>query len=190
MEKMDSRVQQFLNVYEHENESSKFLGMNFIVFVAMPVNALRAMGVTDKFICDHKQLVEKTMRKWMEPRLKMQQPRQQRETLMEDEPRLQQHAGVTARSKSPDFTYRTPAIPADTVYAAYQAKLGENCCGNSERAKHVTGQSPEARCARPSQRQQQLSPDMRRAMRLRSDVRKDTRQLRSDAKHRGQIHSP
>lgn len=184
MEKIDTRVKSFLDKYDHTKDSSKFLGMNFIVFSALPVNALRAMGVTERFICDHKQLVEKATQRWLGPRFQMLQDQrveqvQQQQGEKEATPWLRGHNRVTARSTSPDFAYRTPAVPADTVYATYQHKLGDNCCGHSAGANRVGDQSPEARCAKPSQSQQQLCSELTRDMRLRSDVRKDMSQLRS-----------
>lgn len=186
MEKIDTSVKAFLDKYDHAKDSSKFLGMNFIVFTALPVNALRAMGVTQRFICDHKQLVEKTTQKWLGPHVRMLQDQQvaqvqQQQGEQEATPWLQEHNNVTARSTSPDFAYRTPAVPADTVYATYQHKLGDSCCRHSARADRVRDQSPEARCAKPSQSQQQLCSELRRDMRLRSDVRKDTGRMRSAA---------
>ena len=55
---MNTRIQDFLDRHEHNNVGSAFLGMTFPVFKGLPGNALRAMGVTDKFISDHGQMVE------------------------------------------------------------------------------------------------------------------------------------
>lgn len=196
MEKIDTRVKAFLDRHGHANDSSKFLGMKFLVFTALPVNALRAMGVTEKFIRDHKQLVQNVTQKWLGPHVQMQQDEQVEQVQQQQRgerkarPWMQEHNRATARSTSPDFAYRTPAVPADTVCATYQQKLGDNCCGHSVGANHVWDQSPEASCAEPSQSKQQLSSECRRDMRLRSDVTKDMNQPRSAVrKGMGQMRS-
>ena len=119
---MDIRIQTFLDNYRHNNESYKFEGMKIWVFYNMPVNALRAMGVTEQFICDHNQLVEKNTYKNKSSRQDAKMSR-----LQNNEQRLQQNS-VTTRSGSPDFAYRTPVVPADTGFDTDQPKLGENCC--------------------------------------------------------------
>ena len=102
-EKMDSRVRVFLADHNHENESSKFLGMKYLVFLALPVNALRAMGVTDKFIRDHEQLLERLIHR------RQLTIRRGRPTFQQEKLELPQRTGTMAPSESPDFSYRTPA---------------------------------------------------------------------------------
>lgn len=196
MEKIDTRVKAFLDRHGHTDDTSKFLGMKFLVFTALPVNALRAMGVTERFICDHTQLVQNLTQMWLGPHVRrlqdeqVEQVQQQQQGERKNRPWTQEHNPVTARSTSPDFAYRTPAVPADTVYATNQQELGDNCCGNSVRANHVRDQSPEARCAKPSQSKQQLSSESRSDIRLRSDVTKGMNQPRSDVrKDNGQMRS-
>ena len=128
-ENMNKLIQDFLDKYEHNNVGFTFLGMNFLVFQGLPVNALRAMGVTDKFISDHRQMIE-TASLLSVPSVEMPQQqeylsRQQRVKSLER--RLQQHCGLTERSKSPDFAYRTPAVPVDTAHATDQPTLCNNC---------------------------------------------------------------
>lgn len=111
------------------------------------------MGVTDRFIRDHEELVElvdKTPQ--MSIRQRMRHPR--RKSVLDvapteavrrstglllrhqqcfstpddalDETRVSQ-GGSNPRSKSPDFAYRTPAVPADALYNMCQTTPKENC---------------------------------------------------------------
>lgn len=134
---MDRRVEDFLNTYGYSDESPKFEQMRFLVFLGMPVNALRAMGVPVKFIDDHKRLVEKTSGDctWFY----IQGPQRQIQKMQTKPRTMQRDAGVIARPKSPDFAYRTPvSAPAETEFATFQTRLGENCCRNPERAKQYS----------------------------------------------------
>ena len=128
---MDPSIQTFLDNYKHYNERHKFEGMRFWVFYNMPVNALRAMGVTEKFICDHNELVGKKQNKLnATSRRSLQDSEMSR--LQNNEQRLQQN-NVTTCSRSPDFAYRTPTVPIDMVLDTCQPKLGENCCLNFQK---------------------------------------------------------
>ncbi|TKS75738.1 hypothetical protein D9C73_010101 [Collichthys lucidus] len=120
---MDRRVEDFLNTYGYSDESPKFEQMRFLVFLGMPVNALRAMGVPVKFIDDHKRLVEKTSGDctWFY----IQGPQRQIQKMQTKPRTMQRDAGVIARPKSPDFAYRTPvSAPAETEFATFQTRLG------------------------------------------------------------------
>lgn len=139
---MDQRVEDFLSTYGYSDESYKFEQMSFLVFLGMPVNALRAMGVPAKFVDDHKRLAAKTSEDCTH--FYILAPRGQNQK--RPTPRkMQRDAAVTARPKSPDFAYRTPvSTPADTEFATFQTRLGENCCRNPERAK-LCSVSPRSR---------------------------------------------
>lgn len=139
---MEASVQAFLEKYNHMEEKSKFLGMTFPVFTGLPVNALQAMGVTDQFIRDHGELVElvgKTPQMSIRQRMRYRRrtsladftptetlrhstgshlQRQQCFSMPDDalDETCVSQGGSNPRSKSPDFAYRTPAVPADTLY--------------------------------------------------------------------------
>lgn len=160
MDKIAKDIKLFLDSNGHTAETPKFLGMTFVVFISLPVHALRAMGVADSFICDHHDLVEKVVKRWKLQHGKQQQQKDsslQKRAEKEDRLRFRQRGGASVRSQSPDYTYHTPAVPPDTVYVTYQPRLGEMCCGNSEGVAHTREQSRESRCAKPSRRKQQLS---------------------------------
>lgn len=152
---MDQRVEDFLNTYGYSDESSKFEEMRFLVFLGMPVNALRAMGVPAKFIDDHKRLVEKTSE---DCTLFYIRGRQRQKQLRTKPQTTQRDAGGIARPKSPDV-YRTPvSAPADIEFAAVQTtRLGENCCRNPERAKQYSA-SPRSRLDAKQQQQRRWKP--------------------------------
>ena len=156
---LDPDVKEFLEEYEHSDESVKFLGMCFAVFMAMPVNALRAMGLTAKFINDHKQAKEKTRSTRLD-KLRKQIAEYHKKHKMpdclqqEDKGLTQDQQRTVVRPKSPNLAYRTPAVPADTVYAMVQPKLGDNCCGTQRKVKRAKDHNLESlHCTKPSKRQ-------------------------------------
>lgn len=151
---MDPRIKDFLDTYGYSAESSKFEQMLFLVFLGMPANALKAMGLPAKFIDDHKRLVEKTSEGCTQVYFQSPQPQKQNRT------KPQKTQRDIARPKSPDFAYRTPvAAPADTVYATFQTRLGENCCRNPERAKQCEV-SPRSHPGENQQQQQKTAAEL------------------------------
>ncbi|KAJ7983410.1 hypothetical protein DPEC_G00378980 [Dallia pectoralis] len=110
------------------------------------------MGVTNEFICDHKQLADKTAHRWPRQRfgpLPHRRPGQVQPDSREQQGKLwsRHQSGVTARSKSPDLAYRTLAVPVDMLYDTFQPTVGEDGCRNTDRSGRVPVQSPGAQFA-------------------------------------------
>ena len=174
---MDPRLQMFLYDHGYMNESSKFLGMSFILFTAMPVNALRAMGLSDGFIHYHKILTDR-----LANNLHRVIRARSGERLLQTNQHVEHHAGgadVRVRSRSPDYAYHSPAVFEEPIYATYQPKLGEKRCGRSVKVKYV-------RARRRTRRRRSVGP---RGLLFRSDFGTEASRMMSAGPCEGRIRS-